>query len=110
TRGAQYAEGTRPGARRAPCSQTDQRDAHGTPHNSWRRLSIENCTADFPVSSAARSSLGTEKVLQTMTRISDAVILMAGEGSRLRGSDKTVLKPFVPVLGRPLISYTLDAL
>src|ERR1700751_2386114 len=35
---------------------------------------------------------------------------MAGEGSRLRGSDKTFLKPFVQVLGRPLISYTLDIL
>jgi 1L-myo-inositol 1-phosphate cytidylyltransferase len=45
-----------------------------------------------------------------MTSISEAVILMAGEGSRLRGSDKTFLKPFVPVLGRPLISYTLDML
>jgi choline kinase len=63
-----------------------------------------------------------------MTPISEAVILMAGEGSRLRqgysesfrdqaggqtrlrGSDKTLLKPFVPLLGRPLISYTLDAL
>jgi 1L-myo-inositol 1-phosphate cytidylyltransferase len=65
-----------------------------------------------------------------MTAISEAVILMAGEGSRLRqgfrlrrgyggqaggqarlrGSDKTFLKPFVPVLSRPLISYTLDAL
>lgn len=45
-----------------------------------------------------------------MTAISEAVILMAGEGSRLRGSDETFLKPFVPVLGRPLISYTLDAL
>ena len=55
-----------------------------------------------------------------MTAISDAVVLMAGEGSRLRqgyggqarlrGSYKTFLKPFVPVLGRPLISYTLDAL
>ena len=45
-----------------------------------------------------------------MTGISEAVILMAGEGSRLRGSDKTFLKPFVPVLSRPLISYTLDAL
>jgi 1L-myo-inositol 1-phosphate cytidylyltransferase len=54
-----------------------------------------------------------------MTTISEAVILMAGEGSRLRqgygrqarlcGSDKILLKPFVPVLGRPLISYTLDA-
>jgi len=45
-----------------------------------------------------------------MTAISEAVILMAGEGSRLRGFDKTLLKPFVPVLGRPLISYTIDAL
>jgi 1L-myo-inositol 1-phosphate cytidylyltransferase len=45
-----------------------------------------------------------------MTGLSEAVILMAGEGSRLRGSDKTFLKPFVPVRGRPLISYTLDAL
>ena len=45
-----------------------------------------------------------------MTAIAEAVILMAGEGSRLRGSDKTFLKPFVPVLSRPLISYTLDAL
>jgi 1L-myo-inositol 1-phosphate cytidylyltransferase len=45
-----------------------------------------------------------------MVSISEAVILMAGQGSRLRGSDKTFLKPFVPVFGRPLISYTLDAL
>jgi 1L-myo-inositol 1-phosphate cytidylyltransferase len=55
-----------------------------------------------------------------MSAISEAVILMAGEGSRLRqgyggkarlrGVDKTFLKPFVPVHGRPLISYTLDAL
>ena len=45
-----------------------------------------------------------------MTAICEAVILMAGEGSRLRGSDKTFLKPLVPVLGRPLICYTIDAL
>jgi len=45
-----------------------------------------------------------------MTAISAAVILMAGSGSRLRGSDETFLKPFVPVLGRPLICYTIDAL
>jgi choline kinase len=53
-----------------------------------------------------------------MTPISEAVILIAGEGSRLRqgygqarlrGADKYCLKPFVPVLGRPLLSYTLDA-
>jgi 1L-myo-inositol 1-phosphate cytidylyltransferase len=45
-----------------------------------------------------------------MTPISEAVILMAGSGSRLRGSEETFLKPFVPVLGRPLICYTTDAL
>jgi len=55
-----------------------------------------------------------------MNAVSEAVILIAGKGSRLRqgyggqarlrGFDKTFLKPFVPVLGRPLISYTLDAL
>ena len=54
--------------------------------------------------------VGIEEVLPDMTGISEAVILMAGEGSRLRGSDNTFLKPFVPVLGRPLISYALDAL
>jgi 1L-myo-inositol 1-phosphate cytidylyltransferase len=35
---------------------------------------------------------------------------MAGEGSRLRGANKSFLKPFVPVLDRPLISYVLDML
>ena len=45
-----------------------------------------------------------------MTAIAEAVILMAGSGSRLRGSDGTFLKPLVPVLGRPLICYTIDAL
>ena len=45
-----------------------------------------------------------------MTLPTEAVILMAGEGSRLRGANKTFLKPFVPVLGRPLISYVLDTL
>jgi choline kinase len=45
-----------------------------------------------------------------MTLVSEAVILMAGEGSRLRGLDRIFLKPFVMVLGRPLIGYTIDAL
>jgi choline kinase len=45
-----------------------------------------------------------------MTSVSEAVILMAGKGSRLRGPDTSFLKPFVAILGRPLISYTLDAL
>jgi choline kinase len=44
-----------------------------------------------------------------MSAVSEAVILIAGQGSRLRGADKNCLKPFVPVLGRPLLSYTLEA-
>ena len=44
-----------------------------------------------------------------MSAISEAVILIAGEGSRLREADKSFLKPFVPVLGRPLLSYILEA-
>lgn len=44
-----------------------------------------------------------------MSTISEAVILIAGQGSRLRSADKNFLKPFVPVLGRPLMSYTLEA-
>jgi choline kinase len=54
-----------------------------------------------------------------MRAVSEAVILIAGQGSRLRqgyggqarlrGADKNCLKPFVPVLGRPLLSYTLEA-
>src|SRR5215472_18800538 len=45
-----------------------------------------------------------------MSAISEAVILIAGQGSRLRGADKNCLKPFVPLLGRPLLWYTLEAL
>src|SRR5262249_2412619 len=42
--------------------------------------------------------------------ISEAVILMAGNGSRLRTSGQTLPKPLVPVGGRPLISYTIGIL
>ncbi|MDQ2824898.1 MAG: NTP transferase domain-containing protein [Verrucomicrobiota bacterium] len=45
-----------------------------------------------------------------MSAIREAVILMAGSGSRLRSSQKTLPKPLTPVLGRPLISYTFEAL
>ena len=54
-----------------------------------------------------------------MSAVSEAVILIAGQGSRLRqgyrgqarfrGADKNFLKPFVPVLGKPLLSYILEA-
>jgi len=41
--------------------------------------------------------------------ITDAVILMAGTGSRLRGSAETIAKPLIPIAGHPLISYAIDA-
>jgi choline kinase len=41
--------------------------------------------------------------------ITDAVILMAGTGSRLRGSAETMAKPLIPIAGRPLISYAIDS-
>ena len=42
-------------------------------------------------------------------KISDAVILMAGTGSRLRGSAETIAKPLIPIAGRPLISYAVES-
>ncbi len=45
-----------------------------------------------------------------MREITDAVILMAGTGSRLRASGEMLPKPLVPIFGRPLISYIIDAL
>jgi 1L-myo-inositol 1-phosphate cytidylyltransferase len=45
-----------------------------------------------------------------MNSVSQAVVLMAGSGSRLRGSDEMFLKPLAPMLGRPLICYTMEAL
>lgn len=43
-------------------------------------------------------------------RISDAVILLAGAGSRLRQIQDGRPKPLINLLGRPLIAYVLDAL
>ena len=45
-----------------------------------------------------------------MQEITDAVILMAGSGSRLRGSGEFLPKPLVPIFRRPLISHIFDAL
>ena len=45
-----------------------------------------------------------------MRAVTDAVILMAGTGSRLRASGEVLPKPLVPILGRPLITYIADAL
>lgn len=45
-----------------------------------------------------------------MATVSQALILMAGSGSRLYTGGTSTIKPLTPVLGRPLISYTFEAL
>ena len=51
--------------------------------------------------------MGFEREPRTVT---DAVILMAGIGSRLGTPSGAIAKPLVRIGGRPLICYTLDAL
>ena len=48
-----------------------------------------------------------ERLTPTVT---DAVILMAGVGSRLGASGGALAKPLVQIAGRPLISYTFETL
>jgi choline kinase len=90
-----------------------------TATNRGRDSSGENCTVNFPVSAATHSGLGFETILPNMTAspvvpqqpaIKEAVILMAGSGSRLRINNSTLLKPLVPIHGRPLVSYTINTL
>ncbi len=45
-----------------------------------------------------------------MSAVSEALVLMAGTGSRLRVGENKIAKPLTPLLGRPLISYTLEML
>jgi choline kinase len=44
------------------------------------------------------------------SEITNAVILMAGSGSRLRASGEKLPKPLIPICGRPLVSYLIAAL
>src|ERR1700738_1829239 len=42
--------------------------------------------------------------------VTDAVILMAGSGSRLRAAGNTLPKPLIQIAGRPVFSYTIESL
>ncbi len=48
--------------------------------------------------------------MTTEVKITDAVILMAGLGSRLRVHDEETPKPLIQIAGRAVFSYTVDAL
>src|SRR5262245_33371950 len=107
SRRARHEKCARSGPRRPPCSQISQRRSSAPAGHSRRYVPIEDCAVDLQISSATPPVVGIEEVLPDMTAISEAVILMAGEGSRLRqgyggqarlrGSDSTFLKPFVLV-------------
>ena len=45
-----------------------------------------------------------------MSKITDAVILMAGLGSRLQVSGQNIPKPLIHIAGRAVFSYAVDAL
>ena len=45
-----------------------------------------------------------------MIRVSEAIILMAGTGSRLANPTAKSLKPLTPILDRSLVSYVFEAL
>ena len=48
--------------------------------------------------------------MESSAPITDAVILMAGTGSRLRVGGVSLAKPLVEVGGRPIFSYTVESL
>src|SRR2546429_4544183 len=72
-----------------------------------RNFSSEGSAVDLSCSSAAAAHLGVAKVLRNMKAIREAVILMAGSGSRLRHAQSDFPQPPTPALCRPLISFTL---
>lgn len=55
--------------------------------------------------------MGTQQHLWTSatTRAVYAVVLAAGEGTRMRPLTATRPKPMLPVAGRPLVAHTLNA-
>ena len=48
--------------------------------------------------------------MESSASITDAVILMAGTGSRLRVGGVSLPKPLVEIGGRPIFSYTVESL
>ena len=45
-----------------------------------------------------------------MSEVREALILMAGSGSRLRAGGEILPKPLISIAGRPLVSYVVEAL
>lgn len=53
---------------------------------------------------------GTEEMKTPAVKVTQAVILAAGRGSRMQGLTKDIPKCLIPVDGRPILAWTLDAL
>src|SRR5438876_6269590 len=97
---AQHGRGAKTGPDCAACPEVNRAGEPAAADNGWRCFSIEDRSADFPVSASAHSDLGSKEILPVMSNtISEAVILMAGSGSRLRSAGENCLKPLLSFLG-----------
>src|SRR5688500_17290385 len=47
--------------------------------------------------------------MERMTRALNVLIPMAGQGKRFRQAGYDTYKPFLPIFGKPMIQYVLDA-
>src|SRR5438067_1192721 len=107
----QYGRGAQTGAGCATSSRINHGDKSAAARYSGRPFSSQDRAVYFPVPAATSANLGPEKILRHMSRgITEAVILMAGSGSRFSKGERKRLKPLLPLFGRPLISYMLEAL
>ena len=58
----------------------------------------------------SNAAIASQEKSSSEKTITDAVILMAGLGSRLRSSGENIPKPLIQIAGRAVFSYTIDAL
>src|ERR1700730_1603733 len=119
---SQYEGRPEAGTSRETCSQVNQRQQSTTAHHCRRLVSVQNCPVYLSLAPAARSDLGSKEILRHMRTpprstsssirrpLTEAVILMAGLGTRLRGSSDAFLKPMGSVGGRPLVWSSISAL
>src|ERR1700726_2498517 len=99
---------------REKSSQVDRCNKSPAAHHRRRYISKQNRALYFSCSAAAPSGLGPKEILRHMrtslrsasslirSPLTEAVILMAGFGSRVGGAPEAVFKPLVLLGGWPL--------
>ena len=72
----------------------------------WREIPGRYRSSHFPLSSAAGPDLGAKEILRDMSSVTEAVILMAGAGSRLRAGGHEHAEAFGAITGSARWSLT----